>query len=590
MFFDFETKTSKQALTCKKSMHTNILFERYLTPNLEELRSLLNGLEQTLPIPLLQGAFDGLAKKIMAGSFFEPKAITVIYGTPNPEEQRAISEYLNIVGEEGAAAEYTTDRIATPPCQYQHFPDGFSIDLHVISVSKPSFAVFFVTQNAMQAALYQTLDHMAVCATHIPVLSVVAAFDQDEHYDTLKPIRQVYSRIEPWENMMARGNLKDELVQVFDPKAAEPLQAMFGCTELEQMGKNIQKILQDQEFALNVKLQEAMQDEISKRGRLLSSSFSGDLKHTLQHRIDLFEKRNNEIHETVFAPSNGDHINLLSDAIEKMPILETETRAKNIVFKVDEPYRQAYTDYFKELLQGFSRRTRDNADDFTAALDEYSKNYLNEHKISLTLTAPQMPDNEAIGSLVHHAVRFERDFEATAMKKKPMEMMSGARMYFMMFMMLATMLGIGSDIRKQTMYFTPFTILLVGLGVWMYFDTQRKENQENHEKHLQAAKEQFLSESKRILQDFERKWQRQIIGPLRDWAKTIERESQSAFDLAEHKSQSTRTQEYNRAKAILDSLRKQEAQLKDLMRAKQSLDRSLLKQRAECIKSFKTRH
>ncbi|MBC7778250.1 MAG: hypothetical protein H7246_22645, partial [Phycisphaerae bacterium] len=246
-------------------------------------------------------------------------------------------------------------------------------------------------------------------------------------------------------------------------------------------------------------------------------------------------------------------------------------------------FKQAWLGYFAQMLRQYATENSARAEDFIVAIEENTKQYLADHNLALTLPPPVLSGPARIEEIIAQTLRFERNYEATAVKKKPMEMLSGMRMYIMMLMMVATMFGIGQSLRKDAskMYFIPLTVILAGLGAWTFFSNKDKETSENREKFAAAAKENLRSEAKRMLQEFSRTWERANLSPLREWVQTILREAEHASQKSEQQAREIRDAEANRSKIILEGLKSQESALQLALRNKASFDRNLSRARTD---------
>jgi hypothetical protein len=556
-----------------------------LSPILEELRQTVQAAEQPTVEEALRSTLQVLNRQILMPPVAESFIWVWLYGNPTPSEWAQITRYFdgyNIVLSPDANTDYDLPNASG---QLRWRINWTSTESDALATGQNTAGLFFVTQDACSNTP-AVLDHLALCSACLPVMTVVSGLDWSGHFEARQRLRAALVRTETWQQANAHTLLQDIAV-LNDTRALEVLQAVNVSENLERGATLAQQLMQQTEFNLKVKRQQAQQEETAHRSRSSSSPGAGsgsELRNRLLLRLEQHERRQLEENEAVLSGNtNGACFKNLDIALEQMPPLAEEKRAKNIAYIIPETFKQAWIGYLAQMLRQYATESNARARDFIGAIDETTKQYLADHNLALTLPPPVLTDLARSDEMIAQALRFERNYEATAVKKKNMEILSGMRMYVMMFMMVATMFGIGQILRQESfkMYFIPTTVLLAGLGAWTFFSNKDKEESENREKFGAAAKDSLRSEAKRMLQEFSRTWERTNFTPLREWVQTILREAENTGQKSEQQFREVRDAETNRTKIILEGLKSQESAVQSALRNKASFDRNLSRARAD---------
>lgn len=556
-------------------MITNPHIQRYIAPIIEELKQLTSSVD----LPQLAERLDPLIHQIQRNAIEAPNpsptVFGCVYGLPDAREATVIAQYFSDSGiEPGLLSQNIVQKLAMTNSLLHWYANGVAADFEQLAQSKAVSGIFFVTASALPDSA-AVLDHIACCAEMLPVITIVSDFSWPDLVSERQRINALHIRLDSWEQANVT-TIAQDIAILTESKTAEVIQAASLGVSIGKAAQLSLQILQQAEFNIKIKRQQLLQEEALNKSRGGYDIFgSNELKNKISLQLEQYERRADISNDTEIAGMGSRIFRLMDAAIDQLPALTEEKRAKNIAFVIPEAYKQELLEYFRQLLVGYSIQSRNAAAEFSRLLNTQIHQYLADHHLTLTLPAPNLPDDARIDEMVHHTARFERNYEGTATKKKPTEMMSGARMYFMMFMMIAGMLGMATEIRKHPEYFMPFTIAIVGFGVWVYMDTQRKEMLENREKFAVAAKESLRGEVKRIIQDYSRQWEQANNIPLTDWVKLMERETQHSADVAQKQAQSIRESEIARTKGISDGLKNQESLLQKAIGNKNTLDKNL---------------
>ncbi len=560
-----------------------------ITPLVEELRQLLQTADQPFLVETMRPLLDGLQRPNgTAGS--SSSVWAWVYGTANAEERAHIEAYTG--NNDGHLWQYgnSTWKIPPPHEVTLHWQqDWMATNFDDLQRQPPLFGIFFICQDAVPDVL-MVLNHIALAAAQLPIAIIVSPLEWQSHGDALHSITPAFLRKESW-LQAANASLKNDIEALHTTTILDAVVAVQAGTELERATRIFQQILLQCEFELKIRRQQIQQDTNLAQKNLSPASGGTspfmEFKNKFQQRVDQFEKRQAEQLEEQLVTGRGLLALSLENPAEKLGELEERKAAKNIIFSIPEPFRQQMLDNFLTEARRFCNEAVAASRLFMRSLDETVQSFLDERNLHLSIPGASLQDGERIEQILRQAARFERNFEATAMKKKPMEMMMGARMYFMLLMMGASMFGVAQYLRKQQEFYLPLIVVLLGLGVWQFLVLKQKEEQENKEKHQATAKEYLKGESRRILQEFSRLWERANAGAMKEWSSTILREVEGIIQSAEQGGRGQKEAENNRLKSILSTLQNQERNIEGIMRSKTMFEGKLSRTKSELSAALK---
>jgi hypothetical protein len=559
-----------------------------LSPLLDELRQLVQATDQPLLTETVRPLLAGFPQSRINSDNFS--VWVWVYGNANEQERDQVEACIN--NDDHHLWQYSNTVWKTPPPYevnlYWH-QDWEAANFDDLQRHPAIYGIFFICEDALPR-MELVLNHIALVSEQLPALVIVSGLDWQAQTEALRSMKSACQRTENWQQA-AQATIKNDLSILFTPAVFDVLEAVHAGAELERVKSIFEQILQQCESDLKVRRQQ-VQQEIALAQRAASPSGVGsssfmEFKSRFQQRVEQFEKRQTEQLEEKLAGGRGSLALSMENMIEQLTGMEERKTAKNIVFSIPDEFKKNLTDNFITEARRYCNEAIAGSTLFYRSMEETVHGFLEVRNLHLSMPGAALPDGERIEQLLLQTARFERNFEGTAMKKKPMEIIMGARIYIMMLMMGASMLGIAGLMRKNMDYYLPVVIILLGLGIWQFLVLKQKEDQENKEKQMSNAKEYLKTEIKRILQEFSRLWEKAHGGAIKEWSAAVLREVDSILQSAEQGSKGQREAAGNRLKNILATLQNQERAIEGVQRSKLTLDRNFSKTKGELAAQLK---
>ncbi|MBC7776765.1 MAG: hypothetical protein H7246_15130, partial [Phycisphaerae bacterium] len=311
-----------------------------INPLLEELRQSILAADQQPIEEALRNTLQRLNRQILMPSGPESSIWAWLYGNPTSTEWKQVNHYFEGVDIQvlpDVSAEFDLPNAAGRLCWGVNWT---STDFDLLSAKPNTAGLFFVTKDAL-SKVPAILDHLSLCSALLPVMTVVSDLNWSEHFEERQRLSAALVRTETWEESDTHTLLQD-MTALGDPRVEELLQAINVGGSLERGSAFAQQIIQQAEFNLKVKRQQAQQEDAAhrSRGSLQNAASGNELRNSLQFRLEQHERRQMEGIEVVLSANpNGACFKNLEMALEQMPPLDEEKRAKNIAFIIPDSFK-----------------------------------------------------------------------------------------------------------------------------------------------------------------------------------------------------------------------------------------------------------
>jgi hypothetical protein len=260
------------------------------------------------------------------------------------------------------------------------------------------------------------------------------------------------------------------------------------------------------------------------------------VRNDFNNQFALLEKGISEHFENFIRPQTGQLSAFLDKELSNLT-LETSEKSKTnsltIPVNFESNFFLAVHNVFLQIGHNQLKSIADSFKVFQEELEEFyqSKNIL-AHSMDLKLLT-----DEPLQRLLNSAVRTEKQYEGSSPKKNLMEFFMASRQIYMLLFMIASTFGISRYARVDVFktirdpqdnsklkeiyndkftIFLAVTILLIGAGVYVVYNTSKKEEKEIKEKEIQKAKEFLVSEVRRIIMEIQRPWMKIISDHLKN--------------------------------------------------------------------------
>lgn len=264
--------------------------------------------------------------------------------------------------------------------------------------------------------------------------------------------------------------------------------------------------LKHEDALIKMRKQQVYQEKqlITRQGNQSGSQGINILRNNVSQRLTQLEQSIDQKYKHYFDPHFGTLTIQLEQYISEMTTLDESKTSKNFVYTIPEKTRV----YILENIRFACRDIADSSASLKTNLLEIIHNemleILSSYGVNNTLDDAFRFESLATESIIQQVNYSDKKYEGTLNKKKPMEYVMGARMYYMMLFMILSMLGATSVIRGADFkkYFTPILIILVGFGGYQIYMTRQKEKEETMSKNLENAQEHLRQELSRLPIDF----------------------------------------------------------------------------------------
>lgn len=380
--------------------------------------------------------------------------------------------------------------------------------------------------------------------------------------------------------------IADQLDLLLDKRAIEFFAGIIAFRWYDTLKSVFEKKVGSIDRQLKVKKQELQQEsaQLQKLAYNISNSELSDFKQKITNQVEKFEKRFLEqLEYNLSSPAQGIYKNI-EFIIEQMDKLEEQKKAKQIHYTISESFKNNLIGTFRQQFDEWWEKEKDQGQSFIRSIAHQSESFLKEKQI--TFQASNMPfvDTDKIKKLLDTGIKFDRPFEANASKKKLMDYMMGARMYYMIFLMSASLLGVMGVFKEHIEYFVPITLLLLGLGIYQMIISQEKESKENQEKNIKSAKESLSTEFRRIMTDISRQLEKIVTTRVREVQQHLIKETEFFTTQKERIIKEDRDQEKQQLQHVIKNLDTQES---NIQRNKSMLEKDIIRFRLELMNGAK---
>lgn len=241
------------------------------------------------------------------------------------------------------------------------------------------------------------------------------------------------------------------------------------------------------------------------------------IKSSVQQQLSLLEKRVQDSMERFFLPATGEFWGKIYPSIDTLSELETTEKAKSNVLKIHDTVRDAYLNLNRKVLQQQFKSTMRLVNDAVSSLEKDMAQVCQQNNVPMVSLFVNPLSDKELPIILDSTVRVERPYEATVQRKGFYEYFMAVRKYQMLFLMLVSLFGIGSFIRKQPQIMITASLILTAFGAYTLRKTVRQERQEQTDKEVERAREMLRDETKRIGNETLQRWRKQMA----DYFKTL---------------------------------------------------------------------
>ncbi len=241
------------------------------------------------------------------------------------------------------------------------------------------------------------------------------------------------------------------------------------------------------------------------------------IKYSLQQQLTQLEKNINDQLDLFFLPGTGPFWGKVFPTIDTLNRLDTIEKAKTNVLKVPDKASDLFLAHTRAVLeQQFQQFTQHINNSIRSVESDVQQTCERKNILPLQFFITFLDEKDARTTL-DSAIRIERPYEANVQRKGFYEYFMAIRKYQMVFLMMMSLFGIGSFIRKQPKIMITATLILTAFGAFMLRKTVKQEREEQTEKELEKARETLKDEAKRMSSETAQRWRKQ----LSDYFKTL---------------------------------------------------------------------
>lgn len=382
------------------------------------------------------------------------------------------------------------------------------------------------------------------------------------------------------------STLSEQLDILLDKRSIELLGGIKALKWYDELKTAFEKKSGSIDRQLKVKKQELQQEsaQLQKLAYNNSSSELSDFKQKMASQVEKFEKRFMEqLENNLSSPVQGIYKNIES-VIDQMDKLEEQKKAKQLLYIIPESFKNNLVATFRQQFDEWWEKEKDQGQALIRSIAHQTESFLKEKQVSFQASSLPFVDHDKIKRLLDTSIKFDRPFEATAQKKKPMDYMMGARMYYMMFLMTASLLGVMATFKEHLEFFVPLTLLLLGLGIYQMIMSQEKESKENQEKNMKSARESLSTEFRRILTDISRQIEKMVVTRVREVQQQLLKETEFFTTQKERMTKEDRDQKRQQLDQVIKSLPTQDSRMQP---NKITLEKDISKFRVDLMNASK---
>lgn len=234
------------------------------------------------------------------------------------------------------------------------------------------------------------------------------------------------------------------------------------------------------------------------------------IKYNIQYQLSQLERNINDKLDLFFLPGTGPFWGKVYPTVDTLSRLDTVEKAKTNTLKLPDKARDMFLNHTRNVLEErfliFTQLTNEalvNINIDTTQVCEQK----NVPPINFFIAPLNEKDSQ---TTLDSAIRIERAYEANVQRKGWYEYFMAVRKFQMIFLMLISLFGIGSFIRKQPKIMITASLILTAFGAYTLRKTVKQERDEQTEKELEKARENLKDEARRMGSETAQRWRKQF--------------------------------------------------------------------------------
>lgn len=403
---------------------------------------------------------------------------------------------------------------------------------------------------------------LAVAGSPFVLLLVPNSYQQisDRFFLDLQELVGVIIPIEhgTLENM----DIRQQVLQLLQANVLPNLLAYQAANKFEHLGHLLEQKKEQVRERIQLKKSRAEQDlKMAQRKQgALQVNHGQVLRQKSEERFQQFQIRMRDQLEAELGEKHGKTVVSVSKVIVQMPPLDKKKEAKQSRYIIPEDFSQEILRKIRDNAQQSIQIALSNANQALAYFEQDLRRYVAESGLDLPTGIPPLLTEESIQQLLNNQISYKKQFEGTIRSRKFMEFFTGARSWWMIAYMVGAMFGFRFSRNL------PLTILLVLLGIYYVWNTQRKEKREQQYKYEEQARLYLAEQLSRIVQDLQRAIEKLISEKVRTTMDYLLEKASGLLRSATSHKQSHNQNQIGRYRQIIDELQKQERRLDNLNR------------------------
>lgn len=450
------------------------------------------------------------------------------------------------------------------------------------------YLVAFLADSA-QAVLEDAESHIVMAAAGVPILEIIQATPSvklsQKTTDVLAK-ETIGFKVLP---MSESSFLEKDMQFLFaDKRTKDDMIAFTGLSAIKKAEEIISSSqIKKQEHFTALRLQRQQDLAFAQKKTGTTSAWQNKRDMVNNHK-DQFERRLNKSFEEDLMPPQGTLYVQVDKLIESLDYLDEQKKAKGKALIIPESFKENIKTKFQSILTEYCLDFAKESRISTHFIEREINEYFESQNMGVTHLRAEAPTEGDIKRLISRVLVSERNFEYMIPAKKITEYMMGARMYYMVLMMGASMLGLSGAISKNRMYLLPGIILILGFGIYQMLNTKTKEDEEKMDQQLNNAKESLRSEIKRQLDNFKRNWEKMMDEQYKEPVQTYLRDTERQVnDMNSSSSKSPVADDKIRIQSALNSVLAQERTASEWQRSHMSYNTNFQRIRTELTNSIK---
>jgi hypothetical protein len=528
----------------------------------------------------LQGVFQNIFQDLSAVSSEAQKLLyktdVIFYPLLDDINYQKLQTFLNTESEiqlseiESGRDSHFTKPLAESEIQYHYYSCLFPTPLRLNSL-RASYAVVVIGESDISE-----LDGLILLLDEYPYLLVIGNEPALKIAKSMLSNKALVLQMLHW-NDIDNHRFADHLSEITIDRHAY-IQCITALKQIEKIGL-ASKILSDQEER-SVRSRKALAQQSLNIQQKNKSESTGDflqkIKSISQQQSLSFEKGIQESCDNFFRANNGELVMKLETFLDGLTELQAVKRSK-----VDELIIPA--DFAEELNVALRTEINRKAEyDLKVMVDilslyagEIEKQCVQE---GVSFSRPNikylMPT--AVNNLFLNTRAPGRKYSGQTTRKGPYEYFMAARKYQMLFLMVASVFGLGF-LKNNTQYTIPLSLVLMGFGGFNVWRTVGREREESNDKEIKKAKETLMDEIKDVAQDFQRQWPRILLDHFKEQIAAISAESEMQAKQFASKNTAQSEEEKKKIARSLQNYEQTERRMEVLTRSKLSWEKTLVR-------------